>query len=323
MRTRIAGNLGFALVMVLAIVFSGVAFLIGPAESFMKPEGLCFPAPNQWIENGNISCIVNIALIVGAALGVQLLNRTYNFIANTDTVMGCALMLFCSTNPYISSLLNQSVIIAVMNIVILFILFDCFRIRKSMNELFLVGTLLAITSMFAYGALVFVVGALVMAIMLECLTFRGILALFIGLLAPYIIVLGFGIVNFTDFKLPEIETVFTYDFYSHGHFMLWLNAGMTILILTLCTLYNAVGLYVGNTRRRRLCNCIMMLGWVSVIGMVVDANNMTAYLATLYLALASQLANLFALNQMKSHYTLVVVVSIAYICSFISLLGWY
>ena len=88
-------------------------------------------------------------------------------------------------------------------------------------------------------------------------------------------------------------------------------------------LYNAVGLYAGNTRRRRLCNCIMMLGWISVVGIVIDVNNIVAYLATLYLALASQLANLFALHQLKSHYTLVTVLSVVYICSFISMLGWF
>lgn len=320
MRNLTSGNIGLAIASIAAIAMSVVAHFCALIPAAGYQEGICFPGPGNWNADATISWILNLILLIGAGLFPMQLNKTYNFINNTDTVIPTVLLVLCGSNVWLNTGLNQSLILALLLMFVPYILFDCYRVRKSMNDLFLVGTLIAICSMFEYAALPFVVAVIIMGIVINCLSFKGFSALLMGLAAPYAIVIGFGIADLQDFKMPQLQILFTRDFYGEQEFILWLNAAITALIFGLCSLYNAVGLYAGNTRRRKLSNCLMIMGWVAIVCIVLDSNNMAAYLATLYFSLAVQMANLFGLHQIKYRHTMLVSIVALYVLNFVLML---
>lgn len=320
MRNQASGNIGLVIALIAAIAMSVIAhfYALIPAVGFN--EGICFPGPGNWDIYSLISWMLNLIVLLGAGLFPMLLNKTYNFINNTDTVIPTVLLVLCGSNVWLNTGLNQSLFLALLLMLVAYILFDCYRVRKSMNELFLVGTIIAIGSMFEYAVLPFVVAVIMIGIVINCMSFKGFVAFLMGLLAPYAIVIGFGIVNIQDITIPQFQILFMREFQGEQEFILWLNAAITAVIFMLCTLYNAVGLYAGNTRRRKLSNCLMIMGWVAIISIVLDSNNISAYLATLYFSLAVQMANLFGLHQIKYKHTMLVSMAALYVLNFVIML---
>lgn len=259
-----------------------------------------FPGPDGWGISYPLSSLLNYILIIGISLALHLLNKNFNFINSTDTVMPSAMLVLCSSNLLLDQYLNQSLLLGSAMVLVLGILMGCYRNRRSMAELFLCATILSITAMFNYCALLFACGLILMALAMQCLNFRGFVAIIMGVLAPWWILFGFGIVNFEDFHFPRINTIFQFVGCGNANFMEWINYGVTSLIFLMCSLYNAVGLYAGNTKRRVLCNTFMLMGFISIAGIMIDARNASSYMVCFYISTAVQLTNLFVLHNLKN-----------------------
>lgn len=316
MRNNTTGNIGLALASVVSLAMIWLSYLFGDAVIADANTGICFPSPEVWGVSPLLSFVLNAAIILGIVLFLQILNKNYNFITTTDTVLQCCVMVLICSNPYICNRLCVATLLGAVVLIEFFILFGTYRSRKSAVDFFIGGTVISIAAMFEYAATPFVFALLLAGIILKSMNFKSLCALGIGIISPWWIALGFGLVDIYSLNLPELTTIFTYDFAESDKFILWLNGGVSMLIFLLIALYNSVSMYAGNTKRRLLNNCTLIFGLVACVCVVLDCNNMTSYLGVLYMALAVQLANLFTLHNLKHTRAAALLLLVVYCASF-------
>lgn len=313
MRSKTIDIGGFLVAVVLACAMSALTFFSGSSPLLEGELGICLPSPNRWQMLPLVSWLLNICLILGISITLSVMNKTYTFINSPDMLLPAAFLVMAAASPWISGLLTSSTILATVNIVCLVLLFGCFKSRNATQEIFIIATSLSIGSMFQYAFVFMVPVYIVIAIILKCFRFKEFLALLMGLIAPYWIGVGMGILRIDEFSLPTLTNLF--DGFTTGRDLLigLINCGFTVLLSLMISLNCAVKLYAGNSRRRLYNNAINILGLGCVACMICDFNNLPTYLETLYLVAAVQIANLFALWNIRKSDSLIFLLMLIYV----------
>ena len=317
MHRRVVGNFGLFIAIVLACFFCIVNYLFAPTPHATDNFGICFPSPNIWPIDSFVSAIFNLLLILLAGFLLVIFNKTYNLTNVYELILPASFFILYSTNPCIEPEISSSTLLIFANLTSLFILFKCYRSVSASKEIFIVGTILSIGSMFQYAFLLFIPIYFLICLILRCMNFKGFIALILGVAAPYWTGIGLGLIPIDSFKTPSFTHI--YDVWGNQQtlFFCFINCGVTILITFLIALYNSVKLYSGNTRHRLFNRAIILLGAASAIMMVCDADNLPAYIPVLYLVTSVQLANLYTLHNLKYPRFLILILFILYTSSFI------
>ena len=141
-----------------------------------------------------------------------------------------------------------------------------------------------------------------------------------GLIAPFWVGVGMGLIPLEAFSLPELTNLFSDYIHSSDLFVLLLSVGAAIFIAVILGLNNGIKLYAGNSRINALNMSISFIGVTCIIRIIIDFSNMMAYITTLYFTLAVQIANLCALWHFRHEWLVVTLPALTYIAFFITLL---
>ena len=293
--TGAMGKGGVTIVMAIAVAMSAISFFVASPQPIAGNLGICIPSPNLWLNPSAGSWALNLLLLLGCSGGLYFFNRHFSVVPGSSTILHGIFLLMAVSIPWSGTLLSSSSILALAMIAALAILCSAFGQRNAAQELFLVATILSLGSMFQYAFIFMTMPMVIAAILFKCLHIREIFAMTLGLLAPYWIALGFGLVTPDSFNWPTITNLFAGNTSHEALLAGLLNLGITAVITLVLALYNSVKLYAGNTRRRMFNMAINVLGLAAAACMVFDFNNLYTYIATFYIAAAFQIADLFAL----------------------------
>lgn len=289
------GKEGMTLSLAVALAMSAVAFFCDSPQPLGGDMGICLPSPNQWGMSPFGGWIFNLSALLVTTAALYLVNKQFTVVQGSDTVLTGMFIFMACSNIWVSGILTASGIMALANLICLSVLFGCWQKRNASQEMFLIATILAIGSMFQYAFIFMTPVYLLGAIMLKCFSFRCLVAFIMGLAAPYWVAIGLGIVAPLSIAMPTFTNLFDGFASGGGLFVCILNVGITAFIGLILAFNNGVRLYAGNTQRRLYNMVVNLLGVTCVLCMMLDFNNMVAYMATLYMITAVQIANLFAL----------------------------
>lgn len=278
--------------------FGAACELIYPA---LPPQsqnfGIALPSPNLWNLIPVWGEVLNVTLIGLSALTIYLVNKQFSLI-RTDQPLGAAFFLpLMIANLAVSSRLSAAPLISLLCLFILASLFNSYRKRNATRSLFFIASCLSLGSLFEYAMIPFIIASLFGAFFMDALRFKEFLALGLGLISPYWVLIGLGIVNPLNLNIPLPVTIFsaTPDPYTFT-----LLALITILTLAgvFLTLYNGFIIYAGNTRVHRCALTINTFGLTAAAAMWFDISNILAYFGVFYIWISFQLANLFTLREL-------------------------
>ncbi len=314
---HVMGKEGMTLAAIASLAMAAVAFFIDAPNTLTGSMGICLPSPNGWGMTPLWGWILNLGLLVATASTLYFVNKEFTFVQGSDTVLTGMFVIMAASNTWVSGMLSSSTLMALANLICLVVLFGCYRKRNSSQELFAIATILALGSMIQYAFIFMMPVYLVGAILLKCFNFKGLVAFLMGVAAPYWIAVGLGIVPLSQFTMPTFTNLFDgYDTKS-GLFFGLLNVAVTVVVGLILALNNGVKLYAGNTQRRLYNMVINVLGLVSAVCMLIDFNNMVAYMTTIYMITAVQLGNLFALWNIHKGWIWVLGLSGLYVAGFV------
>lgn len=314
---HVMGKEGMTLAAIASLAMAAVAFFIDAPNTLTGSMGICLPSPNGWGMTPLWGWILNLGLLVATAITLYFVNKEFTFVQGSDTVLTGMFVIMAASNTWVSGMLSSSTLMALANLICLVVLFGCYRKRNSSQELFAIATILALGSMIQYAFIFMMPVYLVGAILLKCFNFKGLVAFLMGIAAPYWIAVGLGIVPLSQFTMPTFTNLFDgYDTKS-GLFFGLLNVAVTVVVGLILALNNGVKLYAGNTQRRLYNMVINVLGLVSAVCMLIDFNNMVAYMTTIYMITAVQLGNLFALWNIHKGWMWVLGLSALYVAGFV------
>lgn len=316
MKQKALGTEGMLLAILLAALLSALNFFIGHPVRLEGNLGICLPSPNLWDLPDLASWITNLVLIIGMGITFYLVNKSFSIVQTTATVLPAAIMVLVSTNPWINALLDTSTIMMWVNTLALIMMFNSYKLHNATQQVFVVATMLSLGSMFQYAFLFMIPAYLINMGMMKVFRFKEICAFLMGLVAPYWVAIGLGIVPISSFAIPTFTNLFSGFAPAEDIFTGLLNIGITAILAVILGLNNMMKLYAGNTRRRLFNNAIMVLNIISIVAIAVDSGNITAYLGTLYLTTAVQIANLYALWNVPNGRSWLLFVTLLYLISF-------
>lgn len=308
------GTLWVALAMALAMLIGTMACM--PALKLEGDFGICLPSPNLWNISLPLSWIINTLIVVGVAPILLFFNKKFNFVQGGGVALPAAFLVLICGNPLITRYFCASTLLLAFNAIALWMLSETYEKRNATQDYFVIATLISIGSMLQYAFLPMIVVYIVGGVFLKSLRIKETIAFIFGLAAPYWIGIGMGIIAPQDFHLPHFVNIFCYLGQTSDMAAMLISTGLIFLACTILSLNNAVHLYAGNSKIRRINNVINTLGYVSALCMVVDFNNLTTYVGSLYVWMAVQVGNLFALHRVQRPYLLLWILTAVYVVQY-------
>lgn len=285
------------------IVGSIAAIIMIAATTFLMPSlspaaevGICFSIPENPLTH-HLECGINALLIAFAIFLAFLFNKKHSFVRSTEAVLPTTMAVILASNPVNTSYLGAPVVMLIVNLVCLDILMKAYDSENATNSMFAVATYLSVGSMLQYAFLPLIIVYPIMAIMTKVLRLKEIVAYLMGLIAPYWVAFGFGLITFSDFKMPHfLVNIPNAD----GNYLLMVFISLCTLALVglIMMLNNAMLIYKGNMRVRTFNNMINLLGFACGLFMIVDFDNFGAYASSFCFAVAVQVSNFFAMRRL-------------------------
>lgn len=317
-----AGEIGKGDLLIAVAVMAAMcatSFYFSPSIRISGGMGLCLPSPNLWNIEPIWSWGANTLLLGLIAVGCWLLNRTYNFIRSTRPVLPAMFLILAASNPWTDAYLTASTLLCAANLIVLAVAFGCYRSLNATQEMFLIGTIYSLGSMCQYAFLPFLLPVVAGAIIMKAFRVKEALAMLMGLVAPYWVGIGFGLLPLDSFRLPELSNLFGGFVETPDLIIILSSIGVAMFLGLLLGFNNSMKLYAGNSRVNALNMMISLMGVVSMVCIIVDFTNMMTYLATLYFTVAVQIANLCALWTFKREWVICLVPAVIYIGFFIAM----
>ena len=276
------------------IMITATAFLmpsLSPAEEF----GLCFTLPTNPLPH-LIECGINTLLIASSVLLAFLFNKKHSFVRSTEAVLPTAMAVILASNPVNTSYLGAPVVMLIANLICLDIMMKAYNSENATTSMFAVATYLSVGSMVQYAFLPLILVYPIMAIMIKVLRLKEIVAYLMGLVAPYWVGLGFGLISFSDFRMPHfLANLPNAD--ENYLLMVFISLCTLALVGLMMMLNNAMLIYAGNMRVRTFNNLINLLGFSCGLFMIVDFDNFEAYASSFCFAVSVQISNFFAMRR--------------------------
>lgn len=289
------GAEGLVMAAILAGLMMAGALLFAELPVVETPLGVCLPSPNQWHLDRWVSWGINLTLTVGIACALYLINKHFNFIRTTDTVLPAAFLVLMAAVPQVSMRLDAGVLVSFVWAGLLPLLFAVYRRPNATQQMFVAATFISLGSMICYAFALYAVGLLILGAMMKALRIKEFIATLLGLAAPYWVGIGFALISPSWFHMPE-PTNFIMNFRPDVESVLLASTvGLTLLWVVPLSLRNSIRLYAGNSRILAMNFSFTVLGIISILGMLIDYGNIATYIPTLFMSAAVTLAESMAL----------------------------
>jgi len=256
------------------------------------------------------------SLLIGGLL--WLLNKVYGFVRTATYLPVSAYWLLQSTATVLPS--DDGAIgscLALVTIATLFMLFDASQESASPRRrriLFLVFFVASAGSLLHHATLLLIIAIVVGTMCMHVIDLKGLVAMLLGLVTPWWIVLGLGLASPANLQLPQLGAMGI-------HYCLRLPPTIIDSIVVGIVATIAVA---GDTFKlrwsTRICNILLSLfTMVLAVGMLVATHYATAWVASLNLLVAAQVTRWYVLSQLAlRHYVLILFVLVCIILSLVS-----
>lgn len=311
------GREGMLLALAASAAMFVAAYLTDSHIQLSGQLGICLLSPNNWGIPAFWGWVLNAVLAAISVLLLYLLNKVHTVVPGNDTILPGMFLLTAASNVWLSGGLTSGWIMVMAHLLCLGVLFSSYRSRNAAQSLFVIATVLSLGSMIQYAFIFFIPAYLLGAALMKCLKFKPFIGFILGLIAPYWVGVGLGIIPLSNFHTPELSNFMSTFSSKSDIFMSVANMAITLLVALLLGMNNIVKLYAGNTQRRLNNMVIDLLGVTCIICLLFDFKNMPVYLGVCYMIFAVQLANCFALHSVRRGPLVLIAIALIYIASFV------
>lgn len=290
----------FMVLCVLALMaMTAVALAMGVQPAAIESRGAFFSLQGTLVKAGPMSAATNLLCLMAAGGIMLALNKVYGYIRSMTHLYVSAFLLLQLANPSGLVALGAGTLVCLVTALLAMPLFASFQDRHSQRHIFLVFAVVAAGSMFHYGALVLLPAFLLGFLNMGVFNLKGLLAMLFGLITPFWIVLGLGIVAPTDFNAPHFNGIWNLAAlpqFTHELVLAALTAvvGVVLAVMNLMTIMN----YRMQTRVYNVFFVFVLV--LAVIALCIDYSDIAVYLPLLSLMVAVQVAQAHNLRSTHS-----------------------
>ena len=273
------------------------ALALGVEPPAHQGQGFFFSFKTPLIADTTLSAVVNVLCILLTGGLLLAVNKVFTFVRSMTHLCVSAFFLLQTANPSGLVSFHAGTLMCLVTALTLLPLFAAYQDRHSQRSIFLIFALVTAGCMFHYGFLVLIPAFLLGFLNMGVLNLKGVLAMLFGLVTPFWIVLGLGIVNPADAAAPQ--------------FMVQQWPAVTPLIVlaavtaVLGVVLAAMNLHtIMNYRMQtRVYNAFFIITMVlTVIAMCLNYRDLSVYLPLLNLMVAVQVAQVHSLRTSPFRY---------------------
>lgn len=273
---------------------------------------LSIPVLKGW-QNSLTLFGINFILIAGCTVIMIALNKGFSFLGGITSLFASLFILFETTVPILSARWNEGSVVALVTLICMFILFSIYEDRKSTSRIFLIFTILSSFTLWQVAFLYLIPLFIVGVIQVRVFSFKALLAILFGIITPYWITIGTGLVNIADIQLPTLIPIYTLNEIPQY----FLSAAVIAFMGVVAVVANFFTL-MKYRLQVRVYNGFILLLFLFTLGMMLfDANNAPAYFTLLTLNVGMQIAHWFATNSYKRQYIAVIFVTIVMLANYV------
>lgn len=297
MTTSRSGSEGKPKLLIAAIALTAMtaAAIYTPASVQPEMPGVCFPAPTFHLDT-RISALLGWLTILCCGIALVFLNKQYIFLKTNDTLYSSFFLMACGTQPALSARFGIGSLMLILAVGGLWLLLSQRGRTPSPVAVYL---LFAATSAGSAIAWEFAVTGLLFipcAYFFGLLDLRGLIAILLGVITPYWMLIAFGVIDAADFNaIPVIAPIWATEIYRQLFFSL-LAYGITAIIALLCTLTGLLKIYSQNARLRASSYSFITLGVGAAIMVILNPTGSSSWGGMLNLCSAIMIAQLLSFN---------------------------
>lgn len=294
MNTRLISPSAMLTIALVSAMMCVAGYFLIPISTDAPDFGIAFPSPSHWDISPGWGELINVAVIALCAPAAYLINKAFSLLKSSLPFWALFYLPLTCANPYVSGHLTATALTLPITLIMIAVLFASYRSVNATQSIFFTATCISVGSMFQQAFIPFIIALALSGIAMKALRLKELLALGLGILAPYWVLMGFGVIRPDMFHAPHISDIFTTEVSPAGFTMITGYGIMLLTALLLC-LNNGMKLYAGNAQIRSYNNVVNIFGLTAVVAILFDIDNINAYIGVFNLWVALQFGNLFTL----------------------------
>lgn len=307
-----------ALLIITALLLIGaayVAFSNAQFEFIDEDRGFVFSSPNLWISNSTIAFGVNtLATLLLAALMI-IINRAFNLLRTTSLLDASLFLIMSMSTPVLLTQLVGTPLSAIL-LICMILLCSSYSSPGDTRNVFAIFFILSAMTATQYCYALYIPVFMIGCAQMRILSGRTIVAGLLGMITPWWIALGSGLVQPSQIHIPEFESIFG-DFDFSEQLPMFVSAGVTAVLLILGWVLNFPQMIAYNARMRAINGAMSVLSLVTLIAVCADFTNISAYVPTLCLCSAFQFGKLFTWKKYDRSYIFIATIFLIYLSIYI------
>ena len=315
--TRIMHTRGFGLgVGIIAFLAACFYFFGGYAENIPGDRGLALPSANEWFANPYVDFGAAMGGAVAAMIILLLLNKVHNVLRSMTSVYIAffGAMMAATANLFVQ-FYTGTVLLIIVALSLLLIL-GCYRDVKATPRVYLIFLLLSGFAATQYCFIFYLPVFLIACAQMRIFNGRTFVAAMLGIITPWWIMLGFGIITLSDIHLPQLISVFA-GIGPEDTVLLLITVGLTALLFLTALVLNLMKAIAYNARSRAVNGVISITALATIVAMGADYRNLIAYVPLLDFFAALQAAHYLSTHRVDKSYIIIAVILVIYAALFV------
>ena len=280
--TRFMHSRHVLLIMAVALVCVTVlSFHIIPIDHIAGDRGILFPSANLWIADAKVAMWVNVGVTLLLAYLMVVINRTYNLLRSSTLLDTSLFLLMCMSTPWLLDQFYTGTPLCLCLLLCLLLLYSTYQNSLRRDRIFLIFFLLSAMTMTQYCYAVYIPVFIIGCFQMRIFSLKTLAAILMGIISPWFVVLGCGIVPLDGIHAPDIAKAFgTFNIVENVPLVIAVIVGTLVLLVGWCLNFPRMIAY--NAHIRAYNGTMSVLALVTVLALCVDFINLPAYAPVLY-----------------------------------------
>lgn len=259
-------------------------------------RGIALPSANCWIASADISYCAGLFLCVAIIAMIIFVNRSYNLLRDMSMLPIVLFAFMMAATPELSAQLYTGSVLCLTVSVCIALMFGCYSRPDRRRRVFMVFFLLSAGTATQYSFAAYIPVMLMCCGQMRILSLRTVIAAILGIVTPWWLMFGFGIVTPEELHMPEISSLFSKLGTADG-LQLGATALATSIIFIASVALDFFRTMAYNARARSYNGTIVLTGFMTIVAMIADYNNMVSYMIVLNMCAALQCAQFFIIHR--------------------------
>lgn len=315
--TRAAHSRAFAAVVVVIVALcAGFYFINGNTEPLIGNKGLGLPSANMWLTMPRLSFIAAVVSGGLTMVAMSMLNTIYNVLRSMTTLFAALFAVMQLATPNITTQFYSGSLLAVAVPACMLLLFSCYKTPAASRRTFLIFFILSALSATQYCYFIYIPAFLAGLGQMRVFNSRCVIAAVMGLLTPWLLYIGYGIVDIDNIHMPKFSGIFNIIDFDDTIFLI-VTLAFTAAITLLVYILNVMRTIAYNARARAFNGSFTIIGMLTAIAMCVDYNNIITYIPLLNFSAAMEMAHYFSTHRGNKSFIAIFSIIAVYVALFL------